>query len=243
MRLRSTLLFASAPSLLAVSALGQSNPLELPAAERTAAMPAFGLLDDIVLYDAPDADTVHAAGATWKASFCADGMTYVPFLGSDAPRNYPVTFEVAEIRVGDRRVTLDGDATVRREGDRVLIDRGAVIEVYDCAPESVEQSFLFPFRAQSGEVVVTLDVRTDLEGRRDGIELEFDGPMGDVRYGAAFAFDEAGRRADVARRFVQHYYTMIAQYGCEGYSGSDPVDVRPTFNQRISHPRERLRLR
>jgi hypothetical protein len=43
-----------------------------------------------VVFDQPGDGATWARGRTYKASFDAAGVTYIPFLGSNAPRNFPV---------------------------------------------------------------------------------------------------------------------------------------------------------
>ena len=42
-------------------------------------------------------DALWIRGDTYKASFGTEGATYVPFLGSRAPKDYPVLLRVARI--------------------------------------------------------------------------------------------------------------------------------------------------
>ena len=43
--------------------------------------------------------TLWAAGPTWKASFAADGTTFVPCFGPAAPRNFPAAMPRAVVSV------------------------------------------------------------------------------------------------------------------------------------------------
>ena len=43
-----------------------------------------------VYYAAPGDGRVWARGAAYKASFGVDGVQFIPFLGSSAPKDYPV---------------------------------------------------------------------------------------------------------------------------------------------------------
>src|SRR5690349_10431277 len=51
-------------------------------------------------YDTAADGTVWVRGKTFKASFGPDGATYVPFLGSQAPRNFPVSLRVNSVTIG-----------------------------------------------------------------------------------------------------------------------------------------------
>ncbi len=158
---------------------------------------AIALSLETVLYDAPSAGVIQARGATWKGEFTADGATYIPFLGSQAPQNFPLTFRLEMASVAGVELELAGAPTVSRTGDRVIIDHGPILEVYDLAPESIEQSFILPRRSHRGEIRVRMAVESELNGATAGRGLEFLGSHGGVRYGEAFALDAGGRRADV----------------------------------------------
>lgn len=139
---------------------------------------------DRVVHDAPGDGRLWACGDRWKASFGAEGFTFVPFLAG-APHNMPVHFRVVRAAVGSREITLAPDAAPRREGDRVTFARGELREVYDLSPAHVEQSFVID-TTLPGDVVVDLDIATDLreDTRRPG--LQFVCEFGEVDYGDAF---------------------------------------------------------
>ncbi|MEM6570145.1 MAG: hypothetical protein AAF957_17170 [Planctomycetota bacterium] len=137
-------------------------------------------------------------GTTYKASFDADGFTYVPFLGSDAPRIWPVRMRLVAAERGGVPLALE-TAEVTREGDRVVLDRGPVRVLYDTALDGVEQSFAFERAPEgTGDLVLRMEVETDLAARVDGAGFRFDADRGGVQYGAATAFDGAGRGLGLA---------------------------------------------
>jgi len=142
-------------------------------------------LGDAVLYGTGGDGRLWASGATYKASFGAEGFTYVPFLGPKAPRNHPVHFALASVRVGGRTVAFTPDSAPIRNGDRVEFDRGVVREVYDLTPHGVEQTFVVD-GALPGDVEVELKVTTDLVEDASVPGLQFAGERGCVRYGAAY---------------------------------------------------------
>ncbi|MEM9803421.1 MAG: hypothetical protein AAGA20_24090 [Planctomycetota bacterium] len=154
-----------------------------------------------LIYDEPTPGQIDVSGATWKAHFTSDGATYVPFLGADAPRNFPVTFRLASATLQGAELPLAERPTVTRSGDRVVLDHGSILEVYDLAPTSIEQSFILPRRTARGEVQVRIDVESDLTGVAAGRALRFEGAYGAVEYGEAFALDAAGHRADVRAEY------------------------------------------
>lgn len=150
----------------------------------------------VVMHDF-DGEAFWARTLAYKARIAADGFTYIPFLGSRASQNWPVSFRVAEATIGGRSLELVGDATVTQRGDSFLLDRGPVDVQYDLGLESAEQLFHIESSGKSGEIVVTLDVVSELEAAPLGGGFRFSGPEGGMNYGAAVAFDERGASVDV----------------------------------------------
>ncbi|MEM9380993.1 MAG: hypothetical protein AAGB93_13660 [Planctomycetota bacterium] len=202
---RTTRLLLFLLGLSPAAAAGDTNhPIDLDAALQA----ALEASRSTVLYDAPAPDAIDARGATWKAHFTPDGATYVPFLGPDAPRNFPVTFRLAGATLRGQDLPLAERPTVHRDGDRVVLDHGALLEVYDLAATSIEQSFVLPRRQVRGEVQVRIDVESDLAGAPEGRALRFEGAHGAVRYGEAFALDTVGRRSDVSSEYRDGSITL-----------------------------------
>ncbi len=148
-------------------------------------------------------DTEWAAAAAWKAGFAPDGATFVPFLGSDAERNWPLTFATRRAVVAGMDLPLQQDAVAVRDGLRVTYHRGAMQERYDLRKEGMEQSFWFADLPLRGELVVEVAVQTDLECQPDGAGFRFQGPRGGVSYGTAVAIDAVGRRLDLQTEWRQ----------------------------------------
>ena len=152
---------------------------------------------------------VDASGGIWaisfwryKAGFAADGATYVPFFGSDAPHNFPVRFRLAAATVGGDAAEVESEVLATRSGDLVSFDRGFATERYAMQRNGMEQSFLIEtLPAGRGEVVLSIDVATELAAKESGRELRFEGEHGVVTYGAAVAFDARGRKTAVERRW------------------------------------------
>jgi hypothetical protein len=123
----------------------------------------FGLgLPREVVFDVVDG-TVWADGSNYKASFAADGFTYVPFFGSDAARNYPIVFSLQAAAVGAAAAL--GAAAPQLRGNTVTIERGALRERYDVHSGHVEQKFEIatPFR---GDLTLTLGGHRPARGTR-----------------------------------------------------------------------------
>ncbi|MEM8712756.1 MAG: hypothetical protein AAGG01_17530, partial [Planctomycetota bacterium] len=139
---------------------------------------------------------------SYKAKASAAGFEYTPFLGSSAPRNFPVHFRLDRALLGERELPLNSAATVSRTGDRFVLDRGSVEVIYDLALDTVEQSFALDVAGASADLVLEIDVETDLafEAGADG-GFRFASELGGMSYGTAIVLDGAGRRADVPATF------------------------------------------
>jgi hypothetical protein len=146
-----------------------------------------------VLFDRADDGAVWALGATWKGRFDGSAFAYVPFFGSQAPRNFPVEFAVRSVTVGGAALPLAaGEPAVA--DDRVRIARGGMTETYDLSLSQVEQSFVFDALPNRGEIAVEIGVSSELAGAaRDG-GVRFGNEHGAVDYTKAVAVDAAGRR-------------------------------------------------
>ena len=158
-----------------------------------------------VLWSTDAHATPWARGTTYKCSFGSEGATFIPFLGASAPRNYPVQFRLAHAAAGGAPIAFDADAPASREGDRVAYDRGAIVEVYDAALESIEQSFVIQRLPNRGELVLRIAVDSDLlpaEATDSLGGLEFRGELGSVRYGNAVVVDAASRTATVPAKLA-----------------------------------------
>jgi hypothetical protein len=170
--------------LLSTALCGQTSTEPTPTALRDA-------LRDQVLFDAPGDGHLWAAAAAYKASFGSDGFTYIPFLGSDAPHNYPVRFVLRGVSVGGRELPL-ADATPVRDGARVTFARGAVHEVYELAPQQVEQTFVV-VDGTPGDLLVELEVISELAEDAGAAGLQWRNEHGAVNYGEAFVVDGADK--------------------------------------------------
>ncbi|MEL6713991.1 MAG: hypothetical protein AAFP86_09465, partial [Planctomycetota bacterium] len=156
-------------------------------------------LSRALLVDEPGDGRTWARGATYKASFGAEGFTYRPFLGSDVPRSYPLELDLGSVTLDGAPLELGGRER-SRAGRAVTLDRGTAREVYHLSEESVEQTFVFDALPGRGELVLELDVETDLAPRPDGPGFAFECAHGAVNYGGATAVDARGRTLALAQR-------------------------------------------
>ncbi|MCU0866252.1 MAG: hypothetical protein MUC36_20905 [Planctomycetes bacterium] len=185
LRLHDLTLLLSFPVLLAVPLSAQAETID----RTPQALPPWSL--DRVLVDQPGDGSLWASAAGWKAGFSREGVTFVPFLGSDVP-SAPTSFELQRATCGGRDLPLAASVPYLT-GQRVGIDHGSLVERHDLHPHGVEQSFVLPTLPARGELVLELGVRTALAHEFDGAAHRFVGPHGGMRYGAATAIDAAGR--------------------------------------------------
>jgi hypothetical protein len=133
-------------------------------------------------------------GATYKASFGASGVQYIPYLGPRAPRNYPVSFALQSIAVGGQPVEFASSVSASRTDRTIVLDRGGVIENYQMAPDGMEQMFVFDSLPRSGDLVVRMGVETELPAAESAEGFRFSNELGYVSYGRAQAYDADGNR-------------------------------------------------
>lgn len=200
----------------------------LPDAEVRAPQQPLTIDRERLHFDVLD-DAHWVRGRTYKSKVAGDGFTYIPFLGSDAPKSYPVHFELAAAHVGSLQLDVKGARAVSRRGDRLAIERGAVEVRYDFELDSVEQSFALDLgldlAGQASDLELVLDVTTDLEARGDGLGFKFSNELGGVGYGEAIVFDGAGRRAPVESRLVGGRLTLtVSADFLESATGKIVVD-------------------
>ena len=174
-----------------------ADPLADSPTESVQAWQVPGRLTELgsqLLIDEPGDGRTWARGPQWKASFGPEGMTYIPFLGSDAPRNFPIVFDLESVQIHDMAMPLDERVRVR-EGQQVELQRGSVREVYHLQRDTVEQTFVFDQLPQRGALELEIAVDTALTPVADGAGgLYFQNDLGQVHYSAPIAFDARGLR-------------------------------------------------
>lgn len=205
-----------------------STALCAQAATETAPAALRDALREQVLFDAPGDGRLWAAASAYKASFGSDGFTYVPFLGSDAPRNFPVRFVLRGVSVGGRELPLT-DAEPVRHGARVTFARGAVHEVYDLAPQQVEQTFVV-VDGTPGELLVELEVISELveDAAADG--LQWRNQHGAVTYSEAFVVDGGNKTAIAATWAGNRIVLRVPAAQRSGVTVIDPVITTSPLN-------------
>lgn len=186
----------------------QSDPTELARAEQTATsllserIPGLSEASlqearSVLLLDEPGDGTVWARGSNWKASFGPSGFEYTPFLGPDAPRNFPVRMQLSGVTLGGETLAFAAAPTPSLVGSSVALDRSTLREVYHLNYETLEQTFVFDTLPGTGELRLAIETDSELAMSRDGAGWRFSHQRGEVRYGAATAVDANGQRLEL----------------------------------------------
>ncbi|MFT7486006.1 MAG: hypothetical protein ACI9F9_001859 [Candidatus Paceibacteria bacterium] len=160
-------------------------------------------LEGLVLFDEAGDGTLWAAGGYhYKASFDRSGFTYIPFLGSDAPTNYPVSFSLQEVTFGEEAIDFDHKADYSRSESMVSYDRGGFIELYDIQADHAEQLFVFSERPFEGDMTLSIAVTSELVFADGPQGFQFKNDLGHVNYGRATAIDSAGRKLELKSTYA-----------------------------------------
>lgn len=183
---------------------------------------------DTLLLDEPGDGNVWARGSNWKASFGPDGFEYIPFLGSDAPQNYPVRFTLDSVTVAGEAVPTGHSPSPELSGRTVTLDRGSLREVYHLALDTVEQTFVFDALPAAGDLRLHLAVETELVARPDDAGWKFMNERGHVAYGAATAVDAEGRTAPLVEAWVNGGLEIVVPSAFLE-SATFPLTVDPVF--------------
>ncbi len=138
-----------------------------------------------------------AMGADYKASASSTGFSYMPFLGSEAPKTYEFKMRLSSATLGGEAIALDKDAVVERIGDRVTLDRGPIDVFYDMSTTSVEQSFELEVSGVDAELILDIAVNSELPLQEGAQGILYAGDLGGVTYGHAVVVDGAGQRLEL----------------------------------------------
>lgn len=180
------------------------------------------------LFDERADASLWAVGDTYKMGFARDGASYLPFLGSDAPRDVPTRFRVRALRSGARELDFEHAAAPRRDGTRVVYERGPFLETYELDLERAEQSFLVRERPGTGPLTIELEVVSELARGADAAGLRLTGERGGLRYSSAVAIDARGRRFDAPTRWAGDSIELELAAG-DLASASFPLLVDPVI--------------
>lgn len=161
-------------------------------------------ISSVVGFDEPGDGRVWARGGDYKASFGPEGATFIPFLGSDAPRNFPVRFTLSAVRVAGRTLAIEREGLVERHDARVSIDRGSVDEVYDLSTSSLEQTIVVESLPERGALTVDVAFETELVASAVDGTIQFRNELGGVDYGRVTVLDARGARFETSAQIVDH---------------------------------------
>ncbi|MHC4990538.1 MAG: hypothetical protein ACYTGC_06115 [Planctomycetota bacterium] len=142
-----------------------------------------------VFFDTPGDGAIWAGSEAYKTRFDATGVMYIPFLGPNAPRNYPLRFTVDAASVGDQPVPFTRNVSPVRAGDAIVFDRGVFIERYEIGPSSMEQLFVIAQLPGRGDLTLRINIDTELLATESLDRLEFTNERGAVRYSKAKVYD------------------------------------------------------
>ncbi|MCU0864637.1 MAG: hypothetical protein MUC36_12640 [Planctomycetes bacterium] len=173
-------------------------------AQQPAASATLQLPRGTVHLDQPGDGRIWAKGDDWKASFGADGVAFVPFLGAAAPRNFPLALQLVRVTSGVRDVPFAAVGRPLPRGEaRIEIARGSVVEAYDLRAGGIEQMFVFVDAPRNGALAVELAITSELHGEAlaDGA-CRFRNEHGGVDIGKATVIDAAGRTAPCTLSFT-----------------------------------------
>lgn len=155
------------------------------------------------VFDRAQDGTIRVAAETYKAEFDGRGARFIPFLGSDAPRDLPLAFALRSARVGDRALELEAPAPSRRD-DTVAFARGACVEEYLVRAEGIEQRFVFTALPARGALELVVEVESEFEADTTPAGIRFTHALGSVGYSRAIAIDSKGERLELDTRWDGH---------------------------------------
>ena len=183
---------------------------------------------DRLYYTTQQDGSTWVSGRTYKARFGPGGATYVPFLGSQAPHNFPLEMSLASASVDGVEIPLAPATSVVRDGDRVVIHRGPIDEVYELGLESVEQTFVVAERPASGDLRFVVRLETEMARSEEADGFAFSNELGSVRYGRAFVREANGHRVPVASRLAEGGVEIVVDRAYLAHA-SFPLVVDPVI--------------
>ena len=201
------------PDGVGYPALAQENALPIPANPVPAHPPAVSeRLQGQAHHEVQPLEQMHyaaldagiwALGKDYKAFAGPDGFQFIPFLGSDAPRNFPVRFELDNVQFGSRSLDLGQGGTVTRSADRITIARPNAEAWYDMEWDQVKQSFAFDLLPSDQELVLQIAVESELSVGELPNGLRFQNDRGGLDYTQALVYDATGQERSIPIGWVQ----------------------------------------
>lgn len=180
--------------------------LEAPAKgepRRTLRPEPFPDLADRVILDEPGDGALWARGGySYKARFDREGLTYFPLFGHGTPGHFPLALALEEVLLGGQPLAFGRQVPYERLAAGVLYDRGSLIEHHELEAHSLAPSFHFDGLPGTGDLVLGIALRTELEVLEGPHGIELSCAFGQVAFGAALARDGAGRIVAAPTRLV-----------------------------------------
>tara|TARA_R110002126_G_scaffold4409_11_gene23193 strand:- start:18000 stop:20432 length:2433 start_codon:yes stop_codon:yes gene_type:complete len=160
------------------------------------------------LLTAPLVD-VDEDGAVWartrdmRARFDATGTTIYPVFGPESPQEWPVRFDVSQVTRGCAILDTEVVELPSVQAGIVTTKRADFQEVHYLGLDAIEQTFVFQQFKGEGDLILELDVETELEAQAHGEHLSFGhGHFGSVEYGTAVVLDASGRQMEIQRTWT-----------------------------------------
>lgn len=172
--------------------------LATPLVGQRPAEPVFIRSDRLTGVLLDDAGTEQRALApAYKLVSNANGVTFLPYLGPSEIAA-PVRTQLRSVRRGEREFPLRTPDS-RLSAGTLRIDHGCVEERWALGKDAAEQTFVCGDFAGTGDLVVTLELATELQAADDehGLGFARDGRTL-VRYGNLTVIDGRGRRCETA---------------------------------------------
>ena len=121
----------------------------LPGAQSTSSTsklaPLARAVDHDRVYFRDSSDALWSRGTAYKSEFRSGRATFVPCFGAQSA-SHPISFHLDLVAVGDHAIAFSdasSGAAFERDGARISMKRGALVEQYDVSPASMEQRFVF----------------------------------------------------------------------------------------------------
>ena len=189
------------------------RPLDLDSSSRAVApSKPFSLGEERTRLAGAELDRLHyttqldgstwVSGRTYKARFGSGGATYIPYLGSRAPRSFPLEMSLASASIDGVDIPLAPAECAVREENRIVIDRGRIDEVYELALDSVEQTFVIGERPPAGDLTLRVRLETEMSRSESESGFTYSNELGSVQYSRAFVRGRDGHRIPVSSRLV-----------------------------------------
>ncbi len=155
---------------------------------------------------ARDGDALVVRGRGYKMTASPEEFVFSPVVGKR--RDSSLGMGIREILVGGEALELAPAGAVADVDGRVEIDRGAVVEAYDYELDSVEQLFRFDSLPGAGDLVLTLDLDTDLAVTEGPAGLRFSNGIAAIDYSDAFVLDVDGGKTPIETTWTRETVTL-----------------------------------